>query len=52
VIAWRLWEHDGPAYAVEIHSHVKQRVERSLREKLANTQVFFVHGLAQEGEIQ
>ena len=52
VIAWRLWQREGKAYAVEIHSHVKQRVEGRLREKLANTQVFFVHGPAEEGEIR
>jgi prepilin-type N-terminal cleavage/methylation domain-containing protein len=52
VIAWRLWERDGRAYAVEIHSHVKQRVDGFLREKLANTQVFFPHGLVKEGEIR
>ena len=52
VIAWRLWQREGKAYAVEIHSHVKQRIEGQLREKLANTQVFFLHGLAEEGEIR
>ena len=52
VIAWRLWQREGKAYAVEIHSHVKQRVEGLWREKLSNTQVFFVHGLAEEGEIR
>lgn len=52
VIAWRLWERDGRAYAVEIHSHVKQWVGSLLREKLSNSQVYFLHGLAQEGEIQ
>jgi hypothetical protein len=50
VIAWRLWQREGKAYAVEIHSHVKQRVEGRLREKLANTQVFFLPGPAEEGE--
>jgi prepilin-type N-terminal cleavage/methylation domain-containing protein len=52
VIAWRLWQREGKAYAVEVHSHVKQRVEGRLREKLANTQVFFLHGPAEEGEIR
>jgi prepilin-type N-terminal cleavage/methylation domain-containing protein len=52
VIAWRLWQREGKAYAVEIHSQVKQRVEGRWREKLANTQVFFVHGFAEEGEIR
>ena len=52
VIAWRLWEQDGRGYAVEIHSHVKQWVANFLREKLANTQVFFIRGLVKEGEIR
>lgn len=51
VIAWRLWVHDDRAYAVEIHSHVKQWVSGFLREKLANSQVFFIHGFAGEGEV-
>jgi prepilin-type N-terminal cleavage/methylation domain-containing protein len=52
VIVWRLWERDGRAYAVEIHSHVKERIEGLLREKLANSQVFFIHSLPGEGEVQ
>ena len=52
VIAWRLWEQDGRGYAVEIHSHVKQWVSNFPREKLANTQVFFIHASAQGGESQ
>jgi prepilin-type N-terminal cleavage/methylation domain-containing protein len=51
VIAWRLWVQEGRPYAVEIHSHVKQWVAGFLREKLANTQVFFIRGLAKEGGI-
>jgi len=52
VIAWRLWVRDGRAYAVEIHSHVKQRMEGRVREKLANSQVFFLQELVKEGENQ
>ncbi len=48
VIAWRLWERDGKAYAVEIHSHVPQRSNGRVREKLANSQVFFLQELVQE----
>ncbi len=44
VIAWRLWQQDGRAYAVEVHSHVKQQVTGLWREKLANSRVFFIHG--------
>ena len=52
VIAWDRWMRNDRPYAVEIHSHVKQWVSGFLREKLANSSVFFVHGLAKEGEIQ
>ncbi len=43
VLAWRLWQRDGRAYAVEIHSHVKQQAAGLWREKLANAHVFFIH---------
>jgi prepilin-type N-terminal cleavage/methylation domain-containing protein len=52
VIAWRLWVRDGRAYAVEIHSHVKEWVGHRQQEKLAASRVCFLHGLALEGEIQ
>jgi hypothetical protein len=44
VVAWRLWQRDGRAYAVEVHSHVKQQVAGLWREKLANSHIFFIHG--------
>ncbi len=44
VVTWRLWQQDGRAYAVEVHSHVKQQVAGLSREKLANSHVFFIHG--------
>jgi prepilin-type N-terminal cleavage/methylation domain-containing protein len=52
VIAWRPWVRDGRAYAVEIHSHVMQQVEGFMREKLANSQVFFLPVQKQEGETE
>jgi prepilin-type N-terminal cleavage/methylation domain-containing protein len=60
VLAWRLWGSEDRAHAVEIHSHTKQRVAGRLREKLANSHVFFLRGsgphglgtLAQEGQVQ
>jgi prepilin-type N-terminal cleavage/methylation domain-containing protein len=48
-IAWRPWTHDGKAYAVEIHSCVRQRSAGRVREKLANSQVFFLQELVKEG---
>jgi type II secretory pathway pseudopilin PulG len=50
MITWQLWEQDGRAYAVEIHSHIPQRSSGRVREKLANTQVFFLQELVQEDE--
>ena len=50
VIAWRLWVRDGTAYAVEIRSHIQQRINGRLREKLANSQVFFLQELVKEDE--
>ncbi len=44
VVAWRFWQQGGRAYAVEVHSHVRQQVVGLWREKLANTQVFFIDG--------
>jgi prepilin-type N-terminal cleavage/methylation domain-containing protein len=45
VIVWRPWMQDGRAYAVEVRSHVRQWVSGLLREKLANSHVFFLRGL-------
>jgi prepilin-type N-terminal cleavage/methylation domain-containing protein len=44
VVTWRLWVREDKPYAVEIHSHVKQRITGLLREKLANSHVFFLRG--------
>jgi prepilin-type N-terminal cleavage/methylation domain-containing protein len=44
VLTWQLWQRDGRAYAVEIHSYVKQRVMGMERQKLANAHVFFLPG--------
>lgn len=52
VIAWRPWVRNGRAYAVEICSHVMQQVEGFAREKLANSQVFFLPVQKQEGETE
>jgi prepilin-type N-terminal cleavage/methylation domain-containing protein len=44
VLTWRLWQRDARAYAVEIHSYLKQRVMGMERQKLANAHVFFLPG--------
>lgn len=48
VVGWRPWVRDGRAHAVEIHSHVNERVGGRVREKLANSQVFFLQELVKE----
>jgi type II secretory pathway pseudopilin PulG len=50
-VTWRPWVREGRAYAVEIHSHIRQRISGLAREVLANSHVFFVHGAAAEGEV-
>jgi len=49
VITWRPWMRDGKAYAVEMHSHLQQRVAGTLITKLANSQVFFMRALGGKG---
>jgi type II secretory pathway pseudopilin PulG len=51
VIEWRPWLRESRAYALEVHSHLKQRVAGMERRKLAGTQVFFMGGLA-GGEVR
>jgi prepilin-type N-terminal cleavage/methylation domain-containing protein len=48
VVTWRPWIKDDVAYAVEIHSHVRQRVSGHLTRKLVGSHVFFVKGLGTE----
>jgi type II secretory pathway pseudopilin PulG len=52
VISWRPWTQSGKVYAVEMHSHVQQWFADLLRNRLVNTQVFFVHGLGKGREVQ
>ncbi len=44
VVRWRRWESDGQAEAVEVHTFVRERISGKVREKLANSHVFFVGG--------
>jgi hypothetical protein len=45
-IEWRPWTQEGHAYAVEVHSHLKQQVAGQLRRRFLSSHVFFVGGLA------
>lgn len=52
VITCRPWTREGRAYAVEVHSHVQQRFADMLRNRLVNSQVFFLHGLGKGREVR
>jgi type II secretory pathway pseudopilin PulG len=45
VVTWRPWVRGGAAHAVEVHSHVQQQVAHLRRNQLANSHVFFLHGI-------
>ena len=51
-ITWQAWKQDDVAYAIEIHTAMQQRIRGKLRDKLANTHVFFLHGLGKDQTIQ
>jgi type II secretory pathway component PulJ len=52
VIQWRPWVREGGAYAVEVQSHLRQRVAGEFRQRFRNSHVFFVGGLASGGDMQ
>lgn len=51
VIQWQPWIRDGNAYAVEVHSYLKQRVHGHPMCKFVNSQVFFARSLTAGGQI-
>lgn len=52
VVGWSRWRENETAYAVEIQTHVKQKVGSQVKAKLANSYVLFVHGLGKGGQRQ
>lgn len=50
VIAWRRWQQGEEAHAVEVRTFLRERIAGKAREKLANSHVYFVGGLAQAEE--
>jgi len=52
VITCRPWTRDGGAYAIEMHSHVQQSVADMLRNRLVNSQVFFLGGAGKGREVR
>lgn len=52
VIQWRPWVREGGAYAVEVQSHLRQRVAGEFRQRFRNSHVFFIGGLTSGGDNQ
>jgi len=46
-IQWRVWRNNGKGYAVEVNTHVNQKLRAKLQKKMANSHLFFV-GLFKE----
>jgi len=46
VIAWRRWQQGEEARAVEVRTFLQERIAGKTREKLANSYVHFIGGLA------
>jgi len=41
-IQWRVWRKNGKGYAVEVKTHVNQKLRAKLQKKMANSHLFFV----------
>ena len=52
VISWQTWKQDERAWAVELRTHLRQRVDGRLRDKLANSHVYFVNALGKAQEVK
>jgi type II secretory pathway pseudopilin PulG len=52
VVTCRPWVRDGETYAVEVHSHVRQKIVHRQKDQFVNSYVFFIHGLGKGGEVQ
>jgi prepilin-type N-terminal cleavage/methylation domain-containing protein len=50
VIAWRRWQQGEEAHAVEVRTFLQERIAGKTREKLANSHVYFIGGLAKGEE--
>lgn len=46
-IQWRVWRNNGKGYAVEVNTHVNQKLRAKLQKKMANSHLYFV-GLFEE----
>jgi prepilin-type N-terminal cleavage/methylation domain-containing protein len=52
MIAWQRWKRGGDAYAVEVRTHLQQRVDGRLFERLKNSHVYFVNELGKVGTVE
>lgn len=48
-VAWSRWKENEVAYAVEIHTLVKQTIRSQVKDKLENSYVLFVQGVGKDG---
>jgi hypothetical protein len=52
VFEWQRWKQADAAYAVEIHSHIKQVIDAHPQKKLAQTRVFLLNALGRAKEVK
>jgi len=50
-VKWSRWRDDEGAYAVEIHTLVRQTIRSQVKDKLANSYVLFVQGMGKGGAL-
>jgi len=41
-VQWRVWRKNGEGYAVEVETHVKQKLRAKWQKKMANSHLYFV----------
>lgn len=44
-VQWKVWRKDMAGYAVEVHTHIEQKVQGHLQKKMANSHLYFVGAL-------
>ncbi len=52
VISWQRWKQGERAYAVELRTHLQQRSDGRLMDKLANSHVYFVNAFGKAHEVK
>ncbi|UCG55775.1 MAG: prepilin-type N-terminal cleavage/methylation domain-containing protein [Phycisphaerales bacterium] len=41
-IVWQVWKKAGAGYAVEVKTHIKQKLRKGLQKKMINSHLYFV----------